>query len=92
MQSMQDFVPEVNRRLRARGLHTDNVVSICRSGDRSRRGANRRADDGFGRVYSVAVGLEGDSSAVGPRALNSWRNASLPWSYRRGNAGMYFPR
>lgn len=63
LQSMQDFVPEVNRRLRDRGQHkTDIVVSICRSGDRSRRGANRLADDGFGRAYSVVVGFESDSS------------------------------
>lgn len=86
-------MPEANRRLRTKSPHnTDIVVSICRSGDRSRRGANRRADDGFGCGYSVVVGFEGDSPPEGRRAVNGWRNAGLPWSCRQGKAGMYFPR
>ena len=60
LEPMQDFVPEVNRRLRDKGLaKTDIVVLICRSGDRSSRGANRWAEGGFSRVYSVVDGFQG---------------------------------
>ena len=93
LEPMQDFVPEVNRRLRDKGLgKTDIVVLICRSGDRSSRGANRLAEDGFSRVYSVVDGFEGDMSAEGRRTTNGWKNAGLPWSYRLDKARMYFPR
>ena len=93
LEPMQDFVSEVNRRLREKGLgKTDIVVLICRSGDRSGRGANRLAEDGFTRVYSVLDGFEGDLSPDGRRTLNGWKNAGLPWSYRLDKARMYFPR
>ena len=46
LEPLQDFVPEVNRRLAQKGLaKTDTVVLICRSGDRSgprRQPAGRR--------------------------------------------------
>lgn len=93
LEPMQDFVAEVNRRLRDKGLgKTDIVVLICRSGDRSSRGANRLAEDGFSRVYSVVDGFEGDMSPDGRRTVNGWKNANLPWSYRLDKARMYFPR
>ena len=93
LEPMQDFVPEVNRRLRDKGLgKTDLVVLICRSGDRSSRGANRLAEDGFSRVYSVVDGFEGDMSAEGRRTVNGWKNAGLQWSYRLDKARMYFQR
>jgi rhodanese-related sulfurtransferase len=42
LEPLQDFVPEVNRRRQAKGLaKSDVVMLICRSGDRSSRGANR---------------------------------------------------
>lgn len=93
LEPMQDFVAEVNRRLRDKGLgKTDVVVLICRSGDRSSRGANRLAEDSFSRVYSVVDGFEGDMSADGRRTVNGWKNVGLPWSYRLDKARMYFPR
>ena len=93
LEPMQDFVPEVARRLQAKGLgKQDVVVLICRSGDRSSRGANRLADDGYTRVYSVVDGFEGDLSKDGRRSVNGWKNAGLPWSYRLDKTRMYFPR
>lgn len=84
MQSMQDFVHEVNRRLRDKSPRKiDIMVLICRSGDRSRRGANRLADDGFGRAYSVVVGFDGDSS---PRGTGQGRDVLSPltgWPFAR---------
>ena len=93
LEPMQDFVPEVARRLQARGLSKDDpVVLMCRSGDRSSRGANRLAEDGYTRVHTVVDGFEGDLSPEGRRSVNGWKNAGLPWSYRLDRARMYFPR
>lgn len=93
LEPLQDFVPEVNRRLVQKGLaKTDVVVLICRSGDRSSRGANRLADDGYTQVWSVVDGFEGDMGKDGRRSVNGWKNAGLPWSYKLERERMYFPR
>ena len=93
LEPFQDFVPEVGRRLKAKSLSkTDVVILICRSGDRSSRGANRLAEEGYTRVYSVIDGLEGDLSPEGRRTVNGWKNAGLPWSYRLDKTKMYFPK
>lgn len=93
LEPLQDFVPEVNRRLAQKGLaKTDVVVLICRSGDRSSRGANRLADDGYTQVWSVVDGFEGDMGKDGRRSVNGWKNAGLPWSYKLERDRMYFAR
>lgn len=93
LEPFQDFVPEVDRRLGEKGLSkNDVVVLICRSGDRSSRGANRLTEAGYTRVYSVVDGFEGDLSKEGRRDLNGWKHANLPWSYRLEKSKMYFPR
>lgn len=93
LEPMQDFVPEVRRRLQQKGLTTtDPLVLICRSGDRSARAANRLGDDGFTAVWSVIDGFEGDMGQDGRRSVNGWKNAGLPWSYKLERAKMYFPR
>ena len=93
LEPFQDFAPEVARRLQAKGLGKGDVlILICRSGDRSSRGANRLAEDGYTRVYTVIDGLEGDLSPEGRRTVNGWKNAGLPWSYKLDKAQMYFPR
>lgn len=93
LEPLQDFVPEVGRRLKDKGLDKSAVVVlICRSGDRSSRAANRLAEDGYARVYSVVDGFEGDMSKDGRRSVNGWKNAGLPWSYKLDRARMYFPR
>ena len=91
LQPVQDFVPEINRRLNEKQLtKEDIVVLICRSGDRSSRAVNRLAEDGFKRVYTVADGFEGDMSKDGRRNVNGWKNADLPWSYKLDKSKMYF--
>ena len=93
LEPLQNFVPEVYRRLAEKGLTKDGVVVlICRSGDRSSRGANRLAEDGFTRVYSAIDGFEGDMSKDGRRSVNGWKNAGLPWSYKLDRQKMYFAR
>jgi rhodanese-related sulfurtransferase len=85
LENNSDFVPEVRRRLSAKGLGADStIVLICRSGDRSAGAANLLGEAGFKNVYSVVDGFEGDLAKDGPkagqRAVNGWRNAGLPWS------------
>lgn len=93
LEPMQDFMPEVLRRLQDKQLSkADTVVLICRSGDRSGRAATRLTEDGLTKVYSVIDGFEGDLSAEGRRDVNGWRNAGLPWSYKLDRAKMYFSR
>lgn len=91
----QEFVAEFERRLKEKGLGKDaSVILICRSGDRSSKAADRLEMAGYKRVYSVAEGVEGDTAKGGPkdgqRAVNGWKNANLPWSYKLDKAKMYF--
>ena len=92
----QDFVPEIERRMKEMGLGKDApVILICRSGDRSSKAQDRLQTAGFTRVYSVAEGFEGDPAKDGPKAgqrtVNGWKNAGLPWTYKLDKARMYFP-
>jgi rhodanese-related sulfurtransferase len=89
-----DFLSEVRRRLATKGLKPDDaIVLICRSGDRSAAATNLLAQAGFKNVYSVVDGYEGDLAANGPnagqRAVNGWKNAGLPWTYKLDKAKMY---
>lgn len=91
LEPFQDFVPEIERRLQEKGLGKDaTLVLICRSGDRSSKAADRLAKAGYARVYSVPEGFEGDmgkeGAAAGRRAVNGWKNAGLPWSYKLDKA------
>ncbi len=93
----QDFVPEIEHRLKDMGLGKDaTIILICRSGDRSSKAADRLQMAGYAKVYSVAEGFEGDMAKEGPkagqRAVNGWKNANLPWTYKLDKAKMYFPR
>lgn len=91
MEPVQNFVAEAQRRLEQKKLSkNDLVVLICRSGDRSSRAANRLAEAGFTRVYSVIDGFEGDLGKDARRTVNGWKNAGLPWSYKLDKSKMYF--
>lgn len=93
----QDFVPEIDRRMTEMGLGKDApIILICRSGDRSSKAQDRLQTAGYSKVYSIADGVEGDTVKDGPkagqRAVNGWKNAKLPWTYKLDKAKMYFPR
>jgi len=93
LEPFNDFVPEVGRRLKQKGLaKSDPIVLMCRSGERSSRAADLLADSGYTRVYTVVYGFEGELSDKGRRNVNGWKNAGLPWSYELGRKKMYFPR
>lgn len=93
----QDFLPELERRMAEMGLGKDaTIILMCRSGDRSAKAADRLQAAGYTKVYSVVEGFEGDLAKDGPkagqRAINGWKNAGLPWSYKLDKAKMYFQR
>jgi len=93
LEPFNDFVPEVERRLKAKGLGKDaTIVIICRAGERSARAADLLASLGYTRVYTVINGFEGELSAKGRRNINGWKNDGMPWSYDLDRAKMYFPR
>ena len=86
------FVEAVKQVVAARKLGKDPVIFlICRSGKGSAIAANRLADHGFTKVYSIVDGFEGDKDAQGKRTVNGWKNAGLPWSYGIGKERAYQP-
>lgn len=93
----QDFMPELERRLKTMGLGKDaTIILLCRSGDRSSKAADRLQMAGYTKVYSVAEGFEGDTAKGGAkdgqRVVNGWKNTGLPWTYKVDKARMYFPQ
>lgn len=93
----QDFVPELERRLKEMGLGKDStIILICRSGDRSAKAQDRLLTAGYTKVYGISEGFEGDMAKEGPkagqRAVNGWKNANLPWTYKLDKTKMYFQR
>ena len=78
-----NFVHQVAQALKERSLtRHDTIIVMCRSGDRSAAAANLLTEHGYGNVYSVWEGFEGDMSKSGQRSINGWKNDGLPWSYK----------
>jgi rhodanese-related sulfurtransferase len=80
------FTMKVDDALKAHGLtKADTIIVMCRSGDRSAAAANLLSKSGYGNVYSVYEGFEGDlgtdGDSKGRRAVNGWKNSGLPWGY-----------
>jgi rhodanese-related sulfurtransferase len=93
LEPFSDFAPEVERRLKAKGLGKDDtILLICRAGERSSRAADLLESLGYTKVYTVLNGFEGELSAKGRRNVNGWKNDGLPWSYELDRKKMYFPR
>jgi rhodanese-related sulfurtransferase len=93
LEPFNDFVPEMERRMKEKGLTKDDpVVLMCRAGERSSRAADLLNDSGYKRVYIVVYGYEGEMSDKGRRTVNGWKNSGLPWSYELDRKKMYFPR
>lgn len=96
LEPVSGFEQEIARRLAEKGLGKDATIIVqCRSGDRSARAVNLLASQGYTMVYNQVEGFEGDLAKDGPaagkRAVNGWKNAGLPWSYRLTKTKMYFP-
>jgi len=79
-----NFVREV-RELMLGGAACDGdgcvpVILICRSGKRSALAGQTLLDAGFGEVYNVVDGFEGERDEDHHRSsLGGWRFEGLPW-------------
>lgn len=70
------FVREVEAKVRKDAV----VLLLCRSGKRSHDAAKALSESGFGDVYNIAEGFEGDLNDKTQRGeLGGWRHWSLPW-------------
>lgn len=56
------------------------VLTLCRSGSRSKAAGEALAESGFRNVMNVVEGFEGDKDANNHRGnINGWRYHNLPW-------------
>ena len=90
-----DFVTAVGDIVTKKGGNKESeIILMCRSGDRSSKGASLLGKAGYTKVYSVVDGFEGDKAkdgdTKGKRTVNGWKNADLPWTYEMDKAKMYY--
>jgi len=72
--------PRFLRELEARTGKDRVILLLCRSGKRSLDAAEAATKGGFGHVYNVREGFEGDLDELQRRgSFNGWRHAGLPW-------------
>ena len=78
------FVDEVKAWLSSdAAAGVDTLLVMCRSGSRSAEAIGKLVDGGIDvTLYNVVDGFEGDTNEAGARAVNGWRNAGLPWTYK----------
>ncbi len=56
------------------------IYCLCKVGGRSQTAAQLLQAAGYGEVYNVAHGFDGDQNAQGQRrSTNGWIAAGLPW-------------
>ncbi|MGD9889203.1 MAG: rhodanese-like domain-containing protein [Halothiobacillaceae bacterium] len=76
------------------GNKNSEIILMCRSGDRSSKGASLLGKVGYTKVYTVVDGFEGDKAKdgenKGKRTVNGWKNANLPWDYTMDKDKMYY--
>lgn len=90
-----DFVTAVGEVVAKKGGNKESeIILMCRSGDRSSKGASLLGKAGYTKVYSVVDGFEGDKAKdgenKGKRTVNGWKNANQPWTYDMDKSKMYF--
>ena len=79
-----DFVQKVRAALsdqdRQGNIEDLTILTLCRSGSRSRNAARKLLQSGFSRVLNIAEGFEGDPDKNRHRGkINGWRYHGLPW-------------
>ncbi len=73
-----DFVARAQARLPMDGA----VITMCRSGHRSKKAAELLVKLGYQRVYNMSESFEGDADpATGLRTVNGWKNRGLPYTF-----------
>jgi ParB family chromosome partitioning protein len=65
-------------------------VTKARIVEAVREGAGERAAQLIDHMKKGDMAKEGPKA--GQRAVNGWKNAGLPWSYKLDKAKMYFPK
>lgn len=79
----ENFMAEIDAAVARAGAGKDTAIFlICRSGSRSANAAKRLIEAGYTNVWNLVEGFEGDKNKDGVRAVNGWRNAGLPWTYK----------
>lgn len=59
---------------------TQDILILCRSGQRSKAAAIELTAAGCDRCFNIAFGFEGDKDPSGHRGtVNGWKVESLPW-------------
>ena len=77
-----NFCDDVRKALVASGIDglDTPVLMLCRSGVRSKNAGNTLIKEGFGQVYNVLEGFEGDKDDSNHRGtLGGWRFRGLAW-------------
>ncbi len=86
MHSNPDFVSDIEKALKAKGLGKDAlIVTMCRSGsERGKPSADYLLTQGFTNVKYIDHGFQGSAVKQGVmkgfRIMNGWQNSKLPWS------------
>jgi len=76
MQPNPNFVAQLKEQVSPEAT----VLFMCRSGVRSDEAARLARDAGYGSVFNVLEGFEGDKDAQGHRGtVNGWKGHGLPW-------------
>jgi rhodanese-related sulfurtransferase len=94
MKLLPDFVARVKEVARP----DDTILVMCRAGGRSAIAANLLAQAGFKNVHNIIDGMEGDTVAdpestfVGQRMRNGWKNSGCPWTYKLTPERLLLPR
>jgi rhodanese-related sulfurtransferase len=84
--------PDFDARVRKRFPQGRPLITLCRSGHRSKAAAQRLVDMGYTRVFNMVESFEGDADPVtGLRTVNGWKNRRLPYTYQAGPEDLYRP-
>ena len=76
MQANPNFLAQLQQQVPAEAT----VLFMCRSGVRSDEAARLAGSAGYGTVYNVLEGFEGDKDADGHRGnIGGWKGHGLPW-------------
>jgi len=93
MRLLPDFIARVEQIAK----RDDTLLVMCRSGSRSAQAVALLQQAGFGHVFDISDGMEGDlvddprSVFQGQRMVNGWKNSGLPWTYNVDPKRMILP-
>lgn len=78
MQPNPDFVSQIQET----GVDPEqDLLILCRSGQRSKSAAIALTAAGFSSCYNISCGFEGDKDPAGHRGtINGWKVDALPWA------------